>query len=156
MNMYCQSAFHQIEIVIASISEMIGQLEEEDLSLRPTKGKRSVGELLEHIALIPAADGKIIEEASKEEMESFYKSMHLENKNEILDHLFEHFSILKTQYENYTEEDLQSETTSWWGVTYTRYEWLLQIAAHMYHHRGQLHAMLVHAFNKDPEVILFE
>ncbi|KHE67038.1 DinB family protein [Halobacillus sp. BBL2006] len=156
MNMYCQSAFHQLEIVIASISEIVGQLEEEDLALRPTKGKYSIGELLEHIAIIPAADGRIIEESSEQEMSDFYESLQAGTKEDILQNLFNHFAILKTQYENYSEEQLFTETTSWWGVTYTRFEWLLQIVSHMYHHRGQLHAMLVHSYNKDPEILLFE
>ncbi|WJE16066.1 DinB family protein [Halobacillus sp. ACCC02827] len=156
MNMYCQSAFHQLEIVIASISEMVGQLSEDDLKLRPTEGKYSIGELLEHIAVIPAADGAIIEERSKDEMEQFYESISLKKKEDILEKLFEHFSQLKFQFELYTEEHLYTETTSWWGVSHTRFEWLLQIIAHMYHHRGQLHAMLVHTYKKDPEIMLFE
>ena len=156
MNMYCQSAFHQLEIVIASISEMVGQLEEEDLSFRPTDGKYSVGELLEHIATIPAADGHIANEASEEDMRTFYETISLQTKTDILEKLFEHFSQLKAQFENYTEDHLFTETTSWWGVTYTRFGWLLEIVAHMYHHRGQLHAMLVHVYKKDPEIMLFE
>ncbi|WP_226585491.1 DinB family protein [Halobacillus litoralis] len=156
MNMYCQSAFHQLEVVIASISEMVGQLSEEDLQLRPTEGKYSIGELLEHIAAIPAADGHITEGASKEEMQRFYETINMKTKQEILDKLFHHFSQLKAQFEHYTEEHLFTETTSWWGVTYTRYEWLIQIVAHMYHHRGQLQSTLVHSYKKDLEVILFE
>ncbi|TGB01933.1 DinB family protein [Halobacillus salinus] len=156
MNMYCQSAFHQLEVVIASISEMVGQLNEEDLSFRPTVGKRSIRELLEHIASIPLADGHIANEATQEEMETFYASISLNTKDEILETLFDHFSQLKIQFENYTEDQLFTETTSWWGVTYTRFGWLLQIIAHMYHHRGQLHAVLVHVYEKDPEIMLFE
>jgi uncharacterized damage-inducible protein DinB len=156
MNMYCQSAFHQLEIVIASISEMVGQLSEKDLDLRPTEGKYSIGELLEHIATIPAADGHITEGASKEQMERYYETVAMNTKEEIMDRLFENFSQLKAQFENYTEEHLYTETTSWWGVTNARFEWLIQIVAHMYHHRGQLHAMLVHNYRKDLEILLFE
>ncbi|MCA0972528.1 DinB family protein [Halobacillus litoralis] len=156
MNMYCQSAFHQLEIVIASVSEMIGQLDHEDLSFRPTEGKRSIGELIEHIATIPAADGHISNEATEEEMKAFYSSISLKTKDEMLEALFDHFSQLKVQFENFTEDQLFTETTSWWGVTYTRFGWLLQILSHMYHHRGQLHAILVHNYEKDPEIMLFE
>ncbi|MEH7803874.1 DinB family protein, partial [Bacillus pumilus] len=28
--------------------------------------------------------------------------------------------------------------------------------AHVYHHRGQLHAMLVHCYNKDLKILMFE
>ncbi|MFD2923329.1 DinB family protein [Halobacillus naozhouensis] len=156
MNPYCQSAFHQLEIVIASLSEIIGQLTEEDLAFRPTQGKFSVGETLEHLAMIPIADGKVLEEASEEDMITLYSSILLTTKAEISEALYEHFSLLKKQFEGYSEDELFTETTSWWGVTYTRFEWLLEMIAHMYHHRGQLHAMLVHTYDKDPEILLFE
>ncbi|WP_101846773.1 DinB family protein [Halobacillus sp. Marseille-P3879] len=156
MNMYCQSAFHQLEIVIASLSEIIGQLKEEDLLFRPTAGKYSVGELLQHLAMIPAADGRIAEGATEEEMRQFYRSVSFHSKEDISNTLFDHFAQLKFQYEHYTEEHLFTEITSWWDVTYTRFEWLLEIVAHMYHHRGQLHSMLVHNSKLDPEIMLFE
>ncbi|GGF34181.1 hypothetical protein GCM10010954_36570 [Halobacillus andaensis] len=156
MNMYCQSAFHQLEIVIASLSEILGQLKDEDLSFRPSDGKYSVGELLEHLAMIPAADARIAEGATEEEMKLLYDSVSLQTKEEISHALFEHFAQLKFQYEHYTEDHLFTEITSWWDVTYTRFEWLLEIVAHMYHHRGQLHAILVHTFKLDPEIMLFE
>ncbi|UOR10456.1 DinB family protein [Halobacillus amylolyticus] len=156
MNLYCQGAFHQLEVVIASLSEIIGQLKDEDLFFRPTQEKFSIGEILTHLAIIPAADGKVLEEATEEDMIAFYSSVTLTTTSEISETLYEHFALLKTQFESYTEQHLFTQTTSWWGVTYTRYEWLLEIIAHMYHHRGQLHAMLVHTYNKDPEVLLFE
>ncbi|WP_163528220.1 DinB family protein [Halobacillus ihumii] len=156
MNIYCQNAFHQLEVVIASLSEIIGQLSEEDLTFRPTQGKFSVGETLAHLAMIPIADGKVLEESSEEDMITLYSSITLTTKSEISEALYEHFSLLKEQFDSYSEKELFTQTTSWWGVTYTRFEWLLEIIAHMYHHRGQLHAMLVHTYNKDPEVLLFE
>lgn len=42
------------------------------------------------------------------------------------------------------EEELHMEMTSYWGTTYSWYEWLIEITTHLYHHRGQLHSMLVH------------
>lgn len=45
---------------------------------------------------------------------------------------------------------------SYWEVTYSRYEWLLEIVAHIYHHRGQLHAILVHSYGLDLKGSLFE
>ncbi|MCP3031796.1 DinB family protein [Halobacillus sp. A1] len=156
MNKYCDSAFHQLEIVIASLSEILGQLKDEDLDFRPTKGKFSIGELLEHLATIPAADGRVAEGAAESDIQAFYESISLKTTEEISATLYEHFAQLKFQYESYTEEHLFTEITSWWDVTYTRFEWLLEIIAHMYHHRGQLHAMLVHTYEKDPEIMLFE
>ncbi|UOQ91665.1 DinB family protein [Halobacillus shinanisalinarum] len=115
MNLYCQSAFHQLEVVIASLSEIIGQLKDEDLSFRPTQEKFSIGETLEHLAIIPAADGKALEEATEKDMIAFYSSVTLTTTSEISETLYEHFALLKTQFENYTEQHLFTETTSWWG-----------------------------------------
>ena len=56
MNAYCQSCLHQIEVAINKTLEIIQHLKEEDLSLCPTSGKLSVGELLVHIAQICKTD----------------------------------------------------------------------------------------------------
>ena len=70
--------------------------------------------------------------------------------------LLSNFALLENRYLDYTEEELMQTTTSYWGVSYTRFEWLVEISSHLYHHRGQLHAMLIHCVGKDPNVALFE
>lgn len=156
MNPYCQGALHQIKIAVTTIVEMIDKLEESNLSKRPTSNKHSIGELLEHIALICKADGLIAEGTSQEEMSTFYASVAYENLNEIKVALQVNCQFLEEKFMAFTEGELQQEITSFWGVTYTRFEWLLEIIAHIYHHRGQLHAMLVHCYGKDPKVSMFE
>lgn len=156
MNPYCQSALHQIKIAVIRIVEMIDRLEESDLQKRPTSNKHSIGELLAHIALICKADALIAEGASEEEMDIFYASMSYESLTEIKIALQANYQLLEDKFMAFTEDDLQQEITSFWGVTYTRFEWLLEIIAHIYHHRGQLHAMLVHCYGKDPKVSMFE
>jgi uncharacterized damage-inducible protein DinB len=156
MNKYCRSAFKQLEIAIYSIVEIMGKLEDKDLQKRPTDNKRSVGELLEHIAVICKADYLISTGASQQEMSSFYSNISLKNLSEIKEELLKNYSYLKSKYMEYTENELHEEVTSYWGATYSRYEWLLEIIAHIYHHRGHLHAMLVHCCNKEPKIQLFE
>ncbi|MGM0840037.1 MAG: DinB family protein [Bacillota bacterium] len=155
MNPYCKSALHQIQVCIETLVKMIDQLEEKDLLERPDPGKHSVGELLEHIALICEADWRISNEASQENMEVFYLSVSYQNLTSIREGLLDHFKSLCSNYMNLSEKALLTETTAHWGVTYTRYEWLIQIVAHLYHHRGQLHSMLVHC-GKDPGILMFE
>ncbi|MBD8842007.1 MULTISPECIES: hypothetical protein [Paenibacillus] len=55
-----------------------------------------------------------------------------------------------------TEDELLREKTVFWGGVHSRFEWLLDTQAHFYHHRGQLHAMLVHVLKREPNVQLFE
>ncbi|MCC5801094.1 DinB family protein [Rossellomorea vietnamensis] len=156
MNVYCRSTLHQIEVAVESIIKIMDALKEEDLILRPTPSKHSIGELLSHLSLIFMADDLIAGEASREEMDSFYRSKSIHTLDDMRVELQENFHYLKKQVAEWTEDMLVEETTAYWGVTYTRFEWLVEIAAHLYHHRGQLHCMLVHCYDKDPGVPLFE
>ncbi|MBN8192768.1 DinB family protein [Bacillus sp. NTK074B] len=156
MNIYCQNVLHQIEIAVLSIMGMMDTLTDKDLTKRPTSSRHSVGELLSHISLICGADALIAAGAGQQEMEEFYSSKTLNSLDDIKDELLHHFSSLKEGVGAMTDEMLTEETTSYWGVTYTRFEWLVEIVAHLYHHRGQLHAMLVHCIDRDPQVQLFE
>ncbi|KRG12878.1 DinB family protein [Lederbergia galactosidilytica] len=117
--MDCQAALHQIEVAVETIDQIIDTLLEEDLLKQPTPYKHSIGELLEHLALICVADRLIANEASKEEMESFYSNISYKTLALIKDGLRTNFKTLKTEYLNLTDEELKRETTSYWGVTYT-------------------------------------
>jgi uncharacterized damage-inducible protein DinB len=156
VNKYCESAFKQLEIAISSIVKIIEKLEDKDLQKRPTNHKHSIGELLEHIATICKADHLISTGATQEEMSHFYSTISLQSLTEIKEALLKNYLYLKSKYMEYTENELHQKITSYWGVTYSRYEWLLEIIVHIYHHRGQLHAILVHCYDKDPKIRLFE
>ncbi|WP_112180253.1 MULTISPECIES: DinB family protein [Paraliobacillus] len=154
--MHCDRVLHQIEVAVKTVIKIVDTLEEEDLQKKPTANKHSIGQLLEHIAVICKADWLISNQATQAEMESFYSTISYQTLDAIKEGLLTNFDSLKKNYMALSKEELQSETTSHWGLVYTRYEWLLEIVAHIYHHRGQLHAMLVHCYDKDPEVLLFE
>ncbi|MFY0804718.1 DinB family protein [Peribacillus frigoritolerans] len=156
MNTYCKSALNQIKVAVRTIVEMIEKLEENDLQKRPTPNKYSIGELLEHIAIICEADSLISDGASQDRMNKFYSSVSYKSLYEMKEALIKNHQFLEDKYMIFTEVELQEEITSYWGVTYSRYEWLLEIVAHVYHHRGQLHSMLVHCYGKDLKVPLFE
>lgn len=154
--MNCESVLHQIEVAVKTLIKIISKLEEDDLQKRPTSHKQSIGELLEHIAIICEAYWRISNEATQEEMEKFYSNVSYKDLESIENGLITNFHSLKNNYMNLSDKELLSRTTSYWDVTYTRYEWLLEILAHVYHHRGQLHAMLVHCYDKDPKILMFE
>ncbi|MBZ9536981.1 DinB family protein [Cytobacillus oceanisediminis] len=156
MNTYTASALNQIEIALKTIIEMIETLKEADLQQRPASNKRSIGELLEHIAVICRADLLISNGATQKEMAEYYSSVSLKSVKDVKDAIAYNYEILKDSYRNITESELQERTTSYWGATYTRYEWLLEIVAHIYHHRAQLHTLLVYCYGKDLNILLFE
>ena len=156
MNTYCRSALNQLKLALTTTVEIMDTLDETDLGNRPSPNKHSIGEVLEHIALICRADLLIAGGATKEEMDRFYSSVSYRSLKEMRTAIFAHYGHLEEQYSHLSEDELQQPVTSYWGVNYSRYEWLLEIVAHVYHHRGQLHAMLVHCYGKDPKVALFE
>ncbi|MCG7343169.1 DinB family protein [Sporosarcina sp. ACRSL] len=156
MNAYVKATLNQISIAVRSITTMMDQLEPSELDVKPTDNKFSIGQLLAHVSLICQADLLISDEASEEQMSTYYSSNPLQSIAEMKEALLANFTSLENRYFKYTEEDLMQTTTSYWGVSYTRFEWLLEISSHLYHHRGQLHAMLVYCARKDPEVALFE
>ncbi|MDN4525867.1 DinB family protein [Fictibacillus fluitans] len=133
---------HQLEIANRSIMDLMDAMEESDLNLSLGKNKRSVRDLLTHISMIYKADILIMNEAGQKEMEDFYSEHDPQSREEIKELLTSHFEFLKTSICSYQEEDWSAVTTSWWGVSYSRYEWMLEILAHVYHHRGQLHTAL--------------
>ena len=156
MDTYCESALHQIEVAVNTVLAITSKLKEIDLQYRPTSNKHSIGEILEHIAVICEADWRISIEATKEEMEEFYANVSYKNIASLRENLLKNYQTLRGCYLSLSEEELLTKTSSYWGLTYTRYEWLLEILAHLYHHRGQLHAMLVHCYEKDPQIMMFE
>ncbi|MCM3595968.1 DinB family protein [Metabacillus idriensis] len=156
MNPYVKNALHQIVVAIDTIIKIIDTLEDSDLMKRPTADKHSIGELLEHMAMICQADLLISDGASGDEMASFYSFYTLNNLQDIKEELMKNYSLLSERFNQFNERELHQKMTSYWGTVYTRFEWLLEISAHLYHHRGQLHAMLVHCYDKDPGVLMFE
>ncbi|WP_316568945.1 DinB family protein [Neobacillus sp. YIM B06451] len=153
---FCENVLNQIRFVLDTITAITDQLKEEDLKFRSTEKKHSVGELLEHMAMICLADLRISQGLSIEEMEKFYSEHSYKTIPEIKAAIAENYGILKEAYLGLSVKELNERITSYWGVSYSRFEWLLEILAHLSHHRGQLHAILVHCLHKDPGVPLFE
>lgn len=157
MNVYCKGVIKQMDLAVDSIIKLIGTLSEEDLSIKPTEGKWSIGELLAHISVLCKADFLIGMGASEEELDRFYVEAEPEvNKTAITNALMINYSYLKEGIALLEEEELLRETTSFFGVTHSRYEWLLDTQAHLFHHRGQLHSMMIHVLKRKPNVQLFE
>ncbi|MBV0908399.1 DinB family protein [Planococcus sp. CP5-4_UN] len=156
MQPYCALVFHQLELIVKSSSELISSIEGSDWEMRPTAGKFSIGELIGHLALICEADLYIADGAAESEMRSFYTVKMPHSKEQALIELARGFERLKTTYLPLDESQLQKIHTAYWGVSYNRFEWLLETLVHLTHHRGQLHSMIVHGLGKQPNVQLFE
>ncbi|WP_076756943.1 DinB family protein [Edaphobacillus lindanitolerans] len=151
----CAQVFRQIEFMHGSVLGMANVLTEADLAYRPWAGKRSLGELLGHMALLCSADLRLSDGDTEDQMKVYYRENRPDGLKESLLTLSRSVEELRGRYDLYTAASLEEKTTSWWGATYTRFGWLVQIAVHLAHHRGQLHSMLL-TIGKDPERPLFE
>ncbi|MCR8644386.1 DinB family protein [Paenibacillus sp. N1-5-1-14] len=143
MEQVCTRVFNQIRVGVDSIQVIMEQLSEVDLDYRFTPDKRSVRELLSHISILCRADFLIMNEATQEQMSAFYKDHSVYDLQGMETQLQLNFEFVKEAFAAYSEEELSEIKRSYWGVSYSRYEWLLQILGHVYHHRAQLHTMLV-------------
>ena len=52
------------------------------------------------------------------------------------------YDLLSKTFLSYPNEQLAEIKTAYWGISYSRFEWLLEIVTHFYHHRGQVHILL--------------
>lgn len=157
MNLYCAGILRQLNAATDTVVAFIHLLAPSDLDVRPTQGKYSVGELLVHLSVLCAADHKISSGASFEEMETFYAQNEPSCTLPAIEQALRlHVANLEREISSLTDEQLSAVTASYWGARYSRYEWLVETLAHFCHHRGQLHAMLVHSLGKDPGIPLFE
>ncbi|KGR76371.1 DinB family protein [Ureibacillus sinduriensis] len=157
MNVYSNGIIKQMDLAVDSIIKLIECLSEEELKIKPNEDKWSIGELLSHISVLCKADFLIGAGASEEELDRFYAEAEPEeNKTAIIEALIVNYTYLKEGIASMQEEELLRETTSFFGVTHSRYEWLLDTQAHLFHHRGQLHSMMVHVLKRELKVQLFE
>jgi len=141
--MYIENVIHQISLCVKSVLEMIDLINEEDLSFRPVEEKKSIGELVQHLCELIGADIEIMSGASQEIMVKYYTKVECKSLVEMKSLLQKNFHELKEFYFNMKEKDLVEKTTSYWGLQYSKFEWLLEILVHFTHHRAQLHMLLV-------------
>ncbi|MGF7046971.1 putative damage-inducible protein DinB [Paenibacillus sp. DS2015] len=147
--------FNQLNIAIKSLIQLCDQFTEEELSIRPIVNKRSLGEILSHIAVICKADYWIANGATEVVMAEFYSNNEPVTIHDIREALPTNYDFLVRNYSNYSQQELHEVTISYWGVSYSRYEWLLEILCHVYHHRGQLYSLLTQNI-REPKIILFD
>lgn len=155
MNIYIQSILHQLEVANSTIFHMIDQIDEDLLDIKPNENKRTIRELLAHTAVIYRADLLIMEGASQAEMLEFYQQNNPYTKEEIKEALNHNYQSFFKYLKSISDDELLTIQTSYWGVSYSRFEWIVEVVAHIYHHRGQLHTLLIQR-NFEPNIPLFE
>lgn len=153
--MFVQSALHQLKVAIDTSIYMLNQYSENDLKIQPIHSKRSLFEMYAHLSLICHADLLILNGISEKELHTFYIEHTLVTVAHMQQTMIEGYNLLSKTFLSYSQIELAEVMTAYWGISYSRFEWLLEIVAHFYHHRGQIHILLCEHM-KDPRIPLFE
>ncbi|PGS46134.1 damage-inducible protein DinB [Bacillus sp. AFS041924] len=141
--MYIKNVIHQLSLCVESVFEMMEMINEEDLHFRPIDDKKSIGELVQHVCELIGADLEIMRGTSQEMMANYYTKVKCSTLDEMKSLLQKNVHDLNEIFFNMKDEELFEKTTSYWGLQYSRFEWLLEILVHFTHHRAQLHMQLV-------------
>lgn len=107
------------------------KIEAEDWDARPIPGKRTVGEVAVHLAVLLEADLLIASGVTAETMETFYvKPVTRDQLSERIDRAF-------CIYQEKLTTGFVTRPT-YWGVEDSMNGWAIEAAVHLYHHRSQL------------------
>ncbi|WP_226605895.1 DinB family protein [Bacillus cereus] len=153
--MFVQSALHQLKVAIDTSIYMLNQYSENDLKIQPIHSKRSLFEMCIHLSLICHADLLILNGIPEKELHTFYIEYTPVTVAHMQQTMIEGYNLLSKTFLSYSQIELAEVMTAYWGISYSRFEWLLEIVAHFYHHRGQIHLLLCEHM-KDPRIPLFE
>ncbi|AAS41083.1 MULTISPECIES: DinB family protein [Bacillus] len=153
--MFVQSALHQLKVAVDTSIQMLDQYTEIDLKIAPIQSKRSLFEMYAHLSLICHADLLILNGSTEKELHTFYKEQTPETIAQMQKTMIQGYDLLSKTFLSYSNEQLAEMKTAYWGISYSRFEWLLEIVAHFYHHRGQIHILLCEHM-KDPNIPLFQ
>ncbi|WP_439019815.1 DinB family protein [Bacillus thuringiensis] len=153
--MFVQSALYQLKLAIDTSIQMLNQYKEDELKIQPIHSKRSLFEMCAHLSLICHADLLILNGSTEKELRTFYLEHTPKTIAYMQQIMLEGYNLLSKTFLSYSQEELAEVMTAYWGVSYSRFEWLLEILSHFYHHRGQIHILLCEHM-KDPCIPLFE
>lgn len=153
--MFVQSSLHHLKVAVDTTIQMLNQYNEAELKIQPIHAKRSLFEMCTHLSLICHADLLILNGVTEKQLQTFYKEQTLETITQMQQTMIQGYDLLSKTFLSFSNEQLAEMKTAYWGISYSRFEWLLEIVAHFYHHRGQIHILLCEHM-KDPNIALFE
>jgi uncharacterized damage-inducible protein DinB len=153
--MFVPSALNQVKIAIDTSIQILNQYTESDLKIKSIESKQSLFEMCTHLSLICHADLLILNGITEKDLHTFYIEQTPETITQIQQTMIQGYDLLSKTFLSYSNEELAEIMTAYWGISYSRFEWLLEIVAHFYHHRGQIHILLCEHV-KDPNIPLFQ
>ena len=129
----------ELERIAANVGRMLAQLKPEHYGYSPHDGMRTLLELANHLAQIPAMDLRLLRGDKEPELARREEELTRESTAELGDVLREGVKDMAAYFEHLSFDDYENGSgTAYFGRTQTNAQWLLEVITHMYHHRAQL------------------
>lgn len=148
--------FEELTLITNTTAGLIRKISAEDWTYQPRENMRSLLELVQHLVAIPAVDLLILQEKSREEVNSLEAVFAQDRDPEsLINRMTKDLDKLKAYMEALSDEDfLFKKTTPFYLPHGTEQaKWLIEIVTHAQHHRGQLFTYLK---TKGYEVNMFD
>lgn len=126
-----------------SIDRLFGLIPADQLEYRPRENMRTLMELANHLAQVPAVDLAILQGKSQEEVRELERRLTRATPAELTAVWQEGVQAVAGYFAALTPEQfLTLEGEAFYGHAAPMHEWLLEIITHSYHHRSQVFTYL--------------
>ncbi|MEZ5336699.1 MAG: DinB family protein [bacterium] len=134
---------NELEHVLRNCRMIIELIEPDDLAFRPAGNMRTLEELVNHLAQIPAIDLLIMRGAEEAEVQDREKKMFARSRDDLFKNMERGSRDMTRFMESLTFDEFENGAgVAFYGRSQTYQQWLLETVTHIYHHRAQLHMYL--------------
>jgi len=128
----------ELRKITENCCRLLSLAREEHLDYRPQEGMRSLRELANHLAQVPAVDLTILKGATEKEVQEAERSLDRSDPAGWQEVLRDGQKELYRYIERLSLDEYENNSgTAFYGRTQTNAQWLLEIITHLYHHRAQ-------------------
>lgn len=141
--MDAQDLLAELRFLRTTLERLLTQAEAVDPDWRPAPQMRSVLELANHVAQIPAVDLAIAQEQPREQVQALEHSLTRPKVGELLAVWDQGYAAVEAYFSAMDPTEFETRVTSaFYDYKATQKKWLLDFVTHTYHHRAQLFTYL--------------
>ncbi len=137
--------YEEMELIVRTSVNLLSKIKQEDLNFRPRENMRSLRELAEHLAAIPAVDLIILQQKTEDEVRTLEAVYAAEEKVDALSaRMQDGVKALRDYMDSLTDDEFLHLQTKPFYLDHptAQAKWLVEIVTHLQHHRGQLFTYL--------------
>ncbi|MDF2921594.1 MAG: damage-inducible protein DinB [Paenibacillaceae bacterium] len=136
--------FEELELIVRTTANLLAKVKPDDLEFRPQPNMRTLRELAEHLAAVPAVDLLILQEHPAGEVRTL-EGRFAETAFAMLGaSMADGLGALRQYMSSLTEDDFLHRKTAPFYMDHgtAQAKWLIEIVTHAQHHRAQLFTYL--------------